>query len=69
MSNAQRALDHLSEAARLLAIAKDGPTNFSNLIEAMVERAAGNDQADMVCSMLYAARESVEMRNVDRLKG
>lgn len=66
MSNAQKVVDHLSEAARLLSFpAKnfEGDKNgFSNIIEQLVERSRCDPNADMICSMLYAAREAVEMK-------
>lgn len=65
MSNAQSVLDHLNEAARLLALAKDNP-EFSTIIEGIVARAQNSSsdelETNIVCSMLYAAREAVEMK-------
>lgn len=64
--NAEKVVEHLNEAARLLSFPanayKKDKFGFSNLIEQLVDRARSGPNADMVCSMLYAARESVEMK-------
>jgi hypothetical protein len=59
MSQAQRLLDHLQEAAILI---EADPNAFEDALEAIVERASTQKNPDIVCSMLYAASESLRNR-------
>ena len=60
----QQVLEHLRKAAQLLAELEENipAKHFSNAIESLVAVGQYGPQGNMVCSMLYAARESVEMQ-------
>jgi hypothetical protein len=59
MNQPQRLIYLLQEAATLI---EEDPDGFEDTLEDIVERVRTQKNADIVCSMLYAASESLRNR-------